>query len=498
MKRVLLPTDYSKNADNAIKYALDFFGGKIYPAKVEFLIIHSRPLASPTVQPLTSYVLGNEFYGDLEDAEKQLKTICEKYHKYNPKAAIRSLLLTGAPSVAINEIAKEEAIDLIVMGTQGKGKIEKMIMGETAYQVAQGAPCPVLVVPENMTANPIHKIVFATDFRNLEKKKMLNPLKDILIAYQAELMTLHIYPEKETEFSEKDAMNNRLQKFFKTSKYKHFFFEYNRPAEGIAEFVNGYRADLLALVGKERSFFANLFHKSVTKQLLDHTAIPILILHPLHEWRNEIASKSIKEIASEQIEKLKTEADELKLQMYLGKKEAKTEFDQQKIKIKNWADDSLKKVNEAGKELSEDIIGKMKSSLENLKEKASAGMDKTEIGLSKQKDRLAEALNKLRNHLAEGKESVETKISKVSENIDQGRENFQTRLDMLAVQMNLGKKETKKELKERRKKAEKRIDKIKNKLEKYGDHTEQKWEHFKKEMKEALTHVREAFVGESK
>jgi nucleotide-binding universal stress UspA family protein len=73
-----------------------------------------------------------------------------------------SLMTSTAPALAIVDYAKEHAIDLIVMGTHGRGPLGHFILGSVAERVVRLAPCPVLTMHHGegaKLANEVAKVV---------------------------------------------------------------------------------------------------------------------------------------------------------------------------------------------------------------------------------------------------------------------------------------------------------------------------------------------------
>ena len=347
MKKILLPTDFSDNARNAMKYAFELFGKAVYQDEVEFIVLHIHPTVSAIPSPAPYFanprVISDEEIKELDD---RLAEECADFEEQYPKQRIKKELIAGISLEAIIDFIKETNIDLIVMGTKGASRLERLVMGSMALGVCQKAPCSVLVIPEKARFKSLERVLFSTDFRNLENLDILAPLHDVVEAYEARIFTLHIFPKKKTVSKEKEAINRMLNEYFDSKSYSHFFLEHDNPAEGIEEFIRGYRADILTLIGQERSFFENLFHRSVTKQLLFHSDIPVFVLNSTTKEKDP----SIKDDIKTQVDKWRANVEELNVQLHLGKVEASEKFEEHKGK----AQKKLKEIK-ARLEKAEDI-----------------------------------------------------------------------------------------------------------------------------------------------
>ena len=120
---------------------------------------------------------------------------------------------------------------------------------------------------------------FATDFRNLSDVNILMPLKEVVQRPDSDLMLLHIFKKDDDELGENVLVARELGKYFGIDNFDYSFLEGSNKLMAIEEFATGYSADLLTLVAQERTFFQEVFHRSLTKRLLIHTKIPILVLH---------------------------------------------------------------------------------------------------------------------------------------------------------------------------------------------------------------------------
>ncbi len=143
LSRILVPTDFSDTSMAALKYATalaDVFGAQLHLLHVVDNAIELRAAGDLAMAP------GLDIVGDARvragDALAQLLTRPER-ERY------RAVLVAeaGAPLAAIVEYAARAHIDLIVMGTHGRGPVAHLLIGSVAENVVRKAPCPVLTVP---------------------------------------------------------------------------------------------------------------------------------------------------------------------------------------------------------------------------------------------------------------------------------------------------------------------------------------------------------------
>jgi nucleotide-binding universal stress UspA family protein len=141
IKGVLFPVDFSENSYQVADYVLYFarkFDADLYLLHVIECLVPLQGFYIPHISVDTLEV-------DLKKAaEKKMEEFVHTRMKY-PKG-ITSQVVTGIPHVEIMKMAKEAAIDIIVMGTHGWTGLEHVIFGSVAGKVVRAAPCPVLTV----------------------------------------------------------------------------------------------------------------------------------------------------------------------------------------------------------------------------------------------------------------------------------------------------------------------------------------------------------------
>lgn len=136
LKRILVPTDFSKTSEAAVTYAAEL--AKAFNASLHLLHVLERSSAASLEFPL-------QLEQEMEQAaEKRLGSILTD----EQKAALRPgfAIVAGDPFLEIVRYAHANGMDLIVMGTHGRGLVGHMLMGSVAEKVVRKAPCPVLVV----------------------------------------------------------------------------------------------------------------------------------------------------------------------------------------------------------------------------------------------------------------------------------------------------------------------------------------------------------------
>ena len=138
---VLVPTDFSEASDSALVYGRTLartFNGRLHVLHVVDDAVLFAGIDGYSLD--VAAVLG----GMVDDAEKRVLTCLSEDDWREPKTMTE--VRTGGPAVEIAKYAKEAGIDLIVMGSHGRGFISALLMGRVAEKIVRVAPCPVLTV----------------------------------------------------------------------------------------------------------------------------------------------------------------------------------------------------------------------------------------------------------------------------------------------------------------------------------------------------------------
>jgi nucleotide-binding universal stress UspA family protein len=141
LKKVLVPTDFSDCAHQALRYGMSF--AKEYGA--ELVLLH-------VIENLTVGYASDLFPVPMAEVFQEISGYAKtELAKLGEEALSRGLkveaqVVQGKPSAEIIRFASEREIDVIVLGTHGKGMLDQALFGSTTERVVRRAPCPVLTV----------------------------------------------------------------------------------------------------------------------------------------------------------------------------------------------------------------------------------------------------------------------------------------------------------------------------------------------------------------
>lgn len=142
LKTVLVPTDFSDTSDAALRYGKAL--AKAFGASLHVLHVVQEPFAQPWAVEAYGFSLGTLQEEWRRDAVVRIEQTLTAEERLHYRAELRTVV--GHPVVEILRDAKEHDVDLIVMGTHGRGPLEHMVMGSVAERIVRRAHCPVLTV----------------------------------------------------------------------------------------------------------------------------------------------------------------------------------------------------------------------------------------------------------------------------------------------------------------------------------------------------------------
>jgi nucleotide-binding universal stress UspA family protein len=275
MKTILVPTDFSKNAENAVDYAIHL--AKTENAKIILLNAYYVMYLNP--ESGLDFMAEQGFTMRENSAEK-LKQLSDKIEK-TEKIECEFISIEGMTVDSIVEIAEKRNVDFIVMGTQGASGIKKAFMGSNTVKVIGLTSRPLIAVPEKASFNGNKSIVFATDYQRSDMK-VLKELAEIAKKLNAKIHIVHVV-NGETDFSfEEVTLKNFADKVKTKLKYPLVTYKLlygNDVEKKLSEYLKKEATDLLGVNTKNRNFFERFFGKSITKKLAYHTAVPLMVFH---------------------------------------------------------------------------------------------------------------------------------------------------------------------------------------------------------------------------
>ncbi|AXP82275.1 universal stress protein UspE [Mariniflexile rhizosphaerae] len=276
MLSILLPTDFSENSMNAVKYALEFFKHQ----KVDFFFMHAYQNDFYNHEELAS----REVFDDILDkvknqSEKNLENLLETVKKMtlNSRFTFHTISAYNTLVDEANLIADAKNIDLIVMGTKGKSDERHIIFGSHTFQVLKYVKCPILAIPSNYTNTQPKRILFPTDYLIPYKHRELKLVCDLAASYKSIIDVLYISKSDKLSLRQEDNQAFIKETICKTNIDFHIVHS-KKIAETIQNYIKNNAIDMLVMVNTQHSFLEDMLFPSKIDIVSVDLKIPLLAL----------------------------------------------------------------------------------------------------------------------------------------------------------------------------------------------------------------------------
>lgn len=279
MQKILIPTDFSDNALNAIKYATELFkygrseiyllhafSDAVYKAKAQF--------TDATMEDLKQKAL-EEAQQKLEETKNQILSFSP-----NPKHQLHTLAEFGLLVDSVNDWVERENIDVVVMGTKGETADKKITFGSNTLQVIKYVKCPVLAIPSVYgDVHPKH-ILFPTDFQLPYKRRELKFVSGIAKCFVCRVDFLYVSKFESLSYRQQDN-----KKFLEASFCDNQVQFHQTKASDITKAINTFiienPIDMLVMVNTRHSYLENILYQSTIEKIGLKIDIPFLVLQNL-------------------------------------------------------------------------------------------------------------------------------------------------------------------------------------------------------------------------
>ncbi len=282
MKNILIPTDFSENAWNATKYALELFEN-------EDCVFHLLNTYTPAIAS-SRFMAATIDGGSIENgaqlqSKRGLQNWVERIGKTvkNPKHSFKTISSFSFLVDEIKETVEEVGIDLIVTGTKGASGMEEVFMGSNTVRIIKSVKnCPVLAIPRNFEFTKPKEIAFATDFNRFYTTSELQPLIEMAKTFDAVIRIVHVQYKIEALTELQQFNLNMLRKYLKeVEHYVHTVSELNSVSKTLEVFSEELDIHLLAMLNYQHSYMERMTREPVIKRVAFHTRIPLLVIPEL-------------------------------------------------------------------------------------------------------------------------------------------------------------------------------------------------------------------------
>jgi nucleotide-binding universal stress UspA family protein len=276
MKKILIPTDFSKEAQNA-----GFIASQIAAKfKAELVFLHSIEVTSTESINASGAPSNFDSYADSMLVHESIQRANEEMNKLvkDPKyqgVIVSQVIKIGSPFSHIYE-AVEEGVDFIVMGTKGATGLSEVLIGSNTEKVVRRAKCPVLSVKEAITDDVFKNIVYATDIDDHDEK-VIRCLKDIQSVYDSRIYMVWI--NTPNNFKPDKITKTMLREYATKHDLKncevHVFNDVIEE-DGIRHFADDVNAGMIAMGTSSHTGLSRIIRGSIAEDMVNHAKRPVL------------------------------------------------------------------------------------------------------------------------------------------------------------------------------------------------------------------------------
>ena len=270
MKKILIPTDFSEQAENALKVAAQL--AKTH--KADIYLLHTLELPLQKIDPLSSSANLPEAMYFMQLAHKHFETLLAK--DYLKGINVHEIVEFYEPFRGVYQVCKKHHIDLIVMGSHGTNSFREMLIGSNTEKVVRTSDVPVLVIKKDHPVFKIDHFVFASNFKDHYKapyKKAIEIAE--LLGAKMHLLMVNTAGQFITTHDAKERMQN-FAKSFDFDNYTINIYNDINVEKGIMNFSQSIKADLIGMCTHGRQGLSHFFNGSISEDLVNNAKRPVI------------------------------------------------------------------------------------------------------------------------------------------------------------------------------------------------------------------------------
>lgn len=270
MNKILVPTDFSEQAENALKVAAML--AKSHNAEIFLLHMMEIPMQQTDQGTSQSDVPETLFFMKL--AQKRFANLMEQ--DYLDGIIVHETVKADITFNEIKDSCKELDIDLIIMGSHGATGLKEMFVGSNAEKVVRTSEVPVLVIKNEHHSFDVSDFVFASDFKNDNKDTYKQAVK-FAEAFGSKIHLLLVITS--SNFITSYEAKSRINDFISGQSFENYTITIHNDISvehGILNFSKDIDADLIGISTHGRQGIAHFFNGSISEDLVNHANRPVI------------------------------------------------------------------------------------------------------------------------------------------------------------------------------------------------------------------------------
>ncbi len=276
MRTILVPVDFTFGSYVAAYYAANL--AQTTHAKLFFFHTFYIPVSNQEF-----YISPDVIQNIALKAKKQLTQFIEEVKQAVPNGAsleTSSEVSAGHLQTMLSQLILNHQVDLIVMATHiQKNELLKMVTGSQALSTIKQSEVPVLVIPDSAAFRKIRTVGFTTSLEDIDNIDVLWPVLQISWLTDIMISFVVVVPDGEGKHSKEQLEEYLLlETTFKNTPHKLEVIENQNITQGILDYVDKNKPDILVTMPKKHTFMDSLTHKSITESVIKKINIPVLCL----------------------------------------------------------------------------------------------------------------------------------------------------------------------------------------------------------------------------
>lgn len=274
MKTIIIPTDFSPAATNAVNYGVDM--ALAVNASVILLHVYNIPIALGDVPVALLSV--DELKKAAEENIGRLKKDVE--HITSGKLKIYAETRLGNVTDELEELCKKVHPFAVVMGTTGQSAVERTLFGSNTLTAIKHLTCPVICVPRGKEyGQGVNKIGLACDFKEVVETTPVDEIREFVKEFHAQLFVLNVDYDNRQFRPDTPEQSALLHTALEEIHPEYHFITRKDIEDGINEFAETHNLDLIIAIPKKHKLLDGLFKRSSTKQLVFESKVPVMCVH---------------------------------------------------------------------------------------------------------------------------------------------------------------------------------------------------------------------------
>lgn len=265
MKNILLLTDFSKNANNAVNYAMQLFSNE----SCNFCILNVQKISKYITADLITSPHNTVHDAVIKNPKKSLDALVDYLKKEysNEDFNFEGVCDYDSFISSVKKIIALKNIDLIAMGTNGMSGIKETIFGSNTIQIVKMIDLPILVIPENYEYNYLDKVLFIDETDLIVDETDLRLLKHFVLKFKAQLNVMTV-----------DKEFHKLKDYIKDVKLNIITVNGLITDANIEEIILKHNIKMVSKIIKPTSFFERIFSKTNKANIAYASKVPLLFL----------------------------------------------------------------------------------------------------------------------------------------------------------------------------------------------------------------------------